>query len=74
MSKNTYHLSVEMPRKAVVAAVKAGYRGPITVTGDLTDENLNWMSEFPASEGWSQNKVGKRGDRSVLMIITRDDD
>jgi hypothetical protein len=69
-----YGLCVRMPRIAVIAAIKAGWRGPFYALGPKTDENLIWNSEFPASDGWHQRSAMREGDRAVIMTVINDHD
>jgi hypothetical protein len=69
-----YGLCIRMPRIAVIAAIKAGWRGAFYALGPKTDENLIWNSEFPASDGWHQRSAMSEGDRAVIMIVTNDND
>jgi hypothetical protein len=72
--KNTYGAFFRLSRSALIEAAREGYRGEIVVFGDLTDENLNYMSELSASEGWHQRSSMRPGDRAVVMRISNDTD
>ena len=69
-----YLLGIPMPRAAVIEAFRGGFRGVYVAVGDLTDENLNYMSELAASEGWHQNSVMGLKNRAAVMRITNDND
>lgn len=63
---------VRVERATLVALVGQGRVRDYLVRGDKVDENLNWIREFPATTGWHQNKLDSRGDRAVVMRVTRD--
>jgi len=65
---------IEVPRAAVLAAIRAGYRGDYMAEGELTEENLNWLKELSAKEGWHQKSQTPPGDRVVIMRVTNDSD
>jgi len=72
--KIRYGLFIELPRAALLEAYQSGYRGKYVAAGDLTEENLNWLSELSAKDGWHQRSATQPGDRAVIMDISNDSD
>lgn len=68
----TYYLLIPVPRQAILAIAKACNAVRYAVSGGTTTEDLNWLRELPASEGWHQRLAGEDRERTVVMDVTRD--